>query len=55
MKILYIFRTGPDVTVENLIREQGKGNDIAVFDLRACKDYAALLDLIETSDRVISW
>ncbi|MEJ2685490.1 MAG: hypothetical protein P8Z71_13980 [Candidatus Sulfobium sp.] len=55
MKILYIFHSEPDATAQNFIREQGKGNEIAVFDLRAGKDYGRLLNMIEASDKVISW
>ncbi|MEJ2688884.1 MAG: hypothetical protein P8130_02810 [Deltaproteobacteria bacterium] len=55
MKILYIYHNDPDGTVENFIKEQEKDNEIAVFDLRTTKDYALLLDLMETSNTVISW
>ncbi|MEJ2697553.1 MAG: hypothetical protein P8013_13020 [Candidatus Sulfobium sp.] len=55
MKILYIFHGGPDGTVEDFMREQEKGNEIVIFDLRGGKDYSLLLDMIEASDRVISW
>jgi hypothetical protein len=55
MKILYIFHSEPDITLENFMNEQGDGNEIAVFDLRTSNDYALLLDMMEKSDKVISW
>jgi len=55
MKILYIYHNEPDETVESFMKEQEKDNEIDVFDLRASKDYARLLDLMEASNTVISW
>jgi len=55
MKLLYIYHNEPDETVADFIKEQEKDYEIAVFDLRASKDYAHLLDLMEESNTVISW
>lgn len=55
MKILYILHGEPDGTMENFTREQEKSSQVAVFDLRVDKNYALLMDMIETSDKVISW
>lgn len=55
MKILYILHSEVDGTVEDFMSEQEKGNEIALFDLGASKDYGRLLNMIEASDKVISW
>ena len=55
MKILYILRGEPCETLKVLIEQQGIDNDVSVFDLRENKDYAGLFEMIENSDKVISW
>ncbi len=58
MKILYILHSEkqkPGRTLNVLIDQQAIDNDVSVFDLRENKDYTGLLDMIEKTDKVISW
>ncbi len=57
MKILYILHSEkPCRTLLNiLIEQQMIDNDVSVFDLGENKDYAGLLEMIEKTDKVISW
>lgn len=55
MKILYLVKKDLDATEQQIVEEQKKSNDTNSFDVRTEKDYDRLVDLIDTSDRVISW
>ena len=56
MKILYILRQkNADDTVKKLIEEHKKTNDVTVVNINENKNYGEIVDLIASSDRVISW
>lgn len=55
MKILYILRQEPDATGKIILGEHEKTDEVAVIDIREEHDYARVVDLIASSDRVISW
>lgn len=54
MKILYILSSGQDETVERLIELQKKSHDVMSVDIEKVS-YDDLIDLIFSSDKVISW
>jgi len=56
MKILYILRTRPDVTVEKLMQTITNGDQSQVRKLYEDKiDWSKLVDDIFHHDKVISW
>jgi uncharacterized iron-regulated protein len=55
MKILYVLTKDLDDTEQKIVDEQKKTNEANSFDVRTEKDYDRLVDLVESSDRVISW
>lgn len=55
MKILYIMKRDPDSTLEDIINRHKASHEITLLDIRTEKDYERIVDLIETSDRVITW
>lgn len=54
MKVLYVVKQDPDETMKQIMQEHGKSNEVTVFDVRTNKDYDALVNLIFSSDKVIS-
>lgn len=55
MKILYILKQEPDATLKKIMEAHKKGNDVTVVDLKQNKDYGKIVDLVFSSDKVISW
>ena len=55
MKILYLFTRDKDATAAALEAEQAKEHSVSQLDLRAEKDYEAIVRKIEEADRVICW
>ena len=56
MKILYILRQKEaDNTVKKLIEEHKKTNEVTVLNVNENKNYDQIVDLIASSDKVISW
>lgn len=56
MKILYIIRQKEaDDTVKKLIEEHKKANEVTVLNINESKNYDQIVDLIASSDKVISW
>lgn len=56
MKILYILRTRPDVTVEKFMQTITNGDQSQVRKLYEDKiDWSKLVDDIFDNDKVISW
>jgi galactitol-specific phosphotransferase system IIB component len=55
MKILYIIKQEPDETLKTIMDEHNKKNEVTVVDLRENKNYDRIIDLIVSSDKVISW
>ncbi len=56
MKILYILKQKEaDDTVKKLIEEHKKSNEVTVINVNENKKYDQLVDLIASSDKVISW
>jgi hypothetical protein len=55
MKILYILKQEPDATVKKLMEVHKKGNDVTVVNLKENKNYGQIVDLVFSSDKVISW
>jgi hypothetical protein len=56
MKILEILRSAPDENVTKIIDVHKQDNDVKVAELYSGDpDYAALVDDIFASDKVITW
>jgi hypothetical protein len=56
MKILYILRQkNTDDTVNKLIEVHKKTNQVTIININENKNYDELVDLITSSDKVISW
>jgi len=56
MKILYIVKQKEsDDTVKKLIEEHKKSNEVTVININENKKYDQIVDLIASSDKVISW
>jgi hypothetical protein len=56
MKILEILKSEPDETVQKMIEVHKAEGDVKVVKLyEGTPDYAALVDDIFSSDKVISW
>ncbi len=55
MKILYILKQEPDGTLTEIMDEHKKDQEVTVVDLRENKNYDQIVDLIASSDKVISW
>lgn len=55
MKVLYLIKQEPDETVSKIMEEQGRSNEMTVINLKTNKDYNQIIDLIEATDKVISW
>ncbi len=55
MKVLYILKQDPDSTAQKMIDEQKKTTDLTVIDMRTNKNYDEIIDLVATSDKVVTW
>jgi|Deesub1362B_J571_1020462.scaffolds.fasta_scaffold00080_96 hypothetical protein len=55
MKILYLLKQDPDDTAKKFMEEHKKSHEVTVVDLRENKNYDQIVELIESSDKVISW
>lgn len=55
MKVLYLIKQEPGETVKKFMEEHKKANDVTIVDIRENKDYDRIVDLIASSDKVISW
>jgi len=56
MKILYLLRTQPDVTVEKFMQTVTNGDQSKVVELyKEEMDWSKLVDEIFDHDKVISW
>ena len=55
MKILHIVKQDVDPTSKKIIEAHKKGNDVTVVNLKENKDYGKIVDLIFSSDKVMSW
>lgn len=54
MKILYLLRQDIGSTWEEILEEHKKSNDVTTVDIRENKNYDEIVDLITSSDKVIS-
>lgn len=55
MKILYFLKQDLDETAKRIMDEHKKANEVTIVDTRKNKDYEQIIDLIASSDKVISW
>lgn len=55
MKILYILKDEPDATGKVILAEHEKSDEVTAIDIREDHDYDRIVELISSSDRVISW
>jgi hypothetical protein len=55
MKILYVQKQELSATGKKIMEGHKKTNDVTVVDVRQNKDYDKIVDLIFSSDKVISW
>lgn len=54
MKILYLLKQDLDETAKRITDEHKKANEVTIVDIRKNKDYEQIIDLIASSDKVIS-
>ncbi len=55
MKVFYILKNDSDETGKTILETHKKEHDVTVVDLRENKNYSEIVDLIESTDRVICW
>jgi hypothetical protein len=55
MKILHIQKQELDATAKKILEAHKKNNEVTVVDIRKEKNYDKIVDLIFSSDKVISW
>lgn len=55
MKILHIQKSDLDDTARKVLEIHKQGNTVTIVDIRKEKDYAKIVDLIFSSDKVVSW
>jgi len=55
MKILYLAKQDLNATAKKMVEVHKKGNDVTIVDIRQNKNYDQIVDLIFSSDKVISW
>lgn len=55
MKILHVVSKDLDATEQKIVDEQSKSNEATVFELKSDKDYDRLVDLIDATEKVVSW
>lgn len=55
MKILHIQKQDLDATAKKILDAHKKSGNVTVVDLRQNKNYDQIVDLIFSSDKVISW
>lgn len=55
MKILYLTKRENDKTLKELIKAHRESCDVTVINIAEITDYNHIVDLIESSDKVISW
>ncbi len=55
MKILYLQQQDLSATAKKILEAHKKGNDVTVVNIRENKNYDQIVDLIFSSDKVISW
>ena len=54
MKMLYLVTKETGDTVRKFMEENKKSNDVTVVDINENKNYDEIVDLIDSSDRVIA-
>lgn len=55
MKLLYLLKRNIDSTLQDFIDEHRKAHEVTVIDLREEKNYERIIDVIFSSDKIISW
>lgn len=55
MKVLHITKGAPEGAIKTIIDNQAGSHEVTVVDLHQDKDYGKLLELVQVSDRVITW
>ena len=55
MKILYLLKQDAGETAQALMAIHRMSHEVVVVDIRSEKNYPGILEMIEQSDRVISW
>lgn len=55
MKILYLLKQDPDETAKRILDEHKKSHEVLLVDVRKNQNYDQIIDLIASSDKVISW
>jgi hypothetical protein len=55
MKILYLLKQDPDDTLNIFMNTHRWDHEVNVIDIRIDTNYSQIVELIEKSDKVISW
>ena len=55
MKILYLLKRDPDETLSEIMDRHRSSHEVEVHDMRSDKDYDRVVELIESSEKIISW
>ncbi|MEK6671892.1 MAG: hypothetical protein AABY42_00255 [Nitrospirota bacterium] len=54
MKILYLIKNELDNTAKMILEEHRKSDEVTSIDIRENRNYDEIIDLIASSDRIIS-
>ena len=55
MKIFYLLKQDPDDTLNIIMDKHKNDHEVNVTDIRKDTNYPQIIELIEMSDKVISW
>ena len=55
MNILCLMRKDPDATISGILDAQKREHTVTVVDIRREQDYGRIVELIVSSNSVISW
>ncbi|MHB8843663.1 MAG: hypothetical protein ACYC7L_02855 [Nitrospirota bacterium] len=55
MNILCLMRKDPDATISGILEAQKREHAVTVVNIRTEQDYGRIVDLIFSSDSVITW
>lgn len=55
MKVLYILKQDLDATGQAILDVQKQAADVTVVDIRTNRNYDEIIDLVASSDKVVTW
>jgi hypothetical protein len=55
MKLLYLQKKRPDKDMKEILEALKKEYEVAIVDINSEKDYMKIVELIDSSYKIISW